>query len=263
MSADTLTEYSQETIYKCRLVAHDYLFFSTMGFRDTKMTNYIGNYALMYAINRKTSDIQRNASGTVPFYKEDLPRIKIYSTPAFTTAESKVPITENNVINWGNQPQFYVTFNSVNTITQLTETNRVNLPQIGRKAKFPPLNSFEFFTIGGTPSGVVRLGKKQVACRIFSVPLKVKEISSNIFHPSHPINLEDLTSLVPTDIKNAELIKQTPPLIVNAYLKAEHYVCSDSSNTYNILKPDSKKYQIVTLLFQILLLVLSRQVFYH
>ena len=247
MSAGNSIEDLRKTIYRCRLVAHDYLFFSTIGFRDTRMTNYIGNYALMYAINRKTSDIQRNASGTVPFYKEDIPKMTIYSTPAFATSESEVPLAQSNTIRWENQPQVYITFNSVNTITQLTETNRVNLPQIGRKAKCPPLNSFEFFAMGGNPSGVVRLGKKQVPCRIFAVPLNVKEVSSSVFHPSHPINLEDLTGLIPTDIKSAELIKQTPPLILNAYLKAEHYVCTDGMKTYNVVKPDASKYRSVAL----------------
>lgn len=246
MSAGISIEDQHQSIYKCRLVAHDYLFFSTTGFRDTTMKNYIGNYALMYAINRKTSDIQRNASGTVPFYKEDLPKMKIYATPAFGTSDSKVPLA-HNIIKWQNQPQTYITFNSVNTITQLTETSRVNLPQIGRKAKCQPLNSFDFFAIGGNPAGVVRLGKKQVPCRIYANPLSVKEVASNIFHPSHPINLEDLTEWTPKDIKSAELIRQTPPLLVNAYLKAEHYVCSDSVKTYYVVKPDACKYQSVLL----------------
>ena len=133
MSTSNSIEDLQKTVYRCRLFAHDYLFFSTIGFRDTRMTNYIGNYALMYAINRKTNDIQRNASGTVPFYKEDMPKMTIYATPAFTTSDSEVPLAQSNTISWENQPQVYITFNSVNTITQLTETNRLNLPQIGEK----------------------------------------------------------------------------------------------------------------------------------
>jgi len=201
----------------------------------------------MYAINRKISDIQRNASGTVPFYKEDIPKMSIYATPAFVASESKVPLAPCNIIQWENQPHAYVTFNSVNTITQLTETVRVNLPQIGRKAKCPPLNSFNFFAIGGNPGGVVRLGKKQVPCRIYAVPLNVDKVSSSIFHPSHPINLEDLTGWASEDIKSAELIMQTPPLLVNARLKAEHYVCSDNVNTYRIAKPDASKYRSVLL----------------
>ena len=247
MSTDISTGSVPQLIYKCRLVAHDYLFFSTIGFRDTTMTNYLGNYALMYAINRKINAVQRNASGTVPFYKEDLPKMAIYATPASFASESKVPIAPDRIIQWENQPQAYVTFNSVNTITQLTETERANLPQIGRKAKHPPLNSFDFFAIGGNPRGIIRLGKKQVPCRIYSVPLGVNKVSSSIFQSSHPINLEDLTGWTPEDIKSAELIRQTPPLLVNARLKAQHYICSDGIKTYHIAKPDASRYRSVLL----------------
>lgn len=236
----------KKEIYKCRLIAHDYLFFSTFGFRDTNMTNYIGNYALMYAINRTIQEIQRNASGTIPHYMEDTLKMRIYTTPAYldSSPNNTIPLSDNSSIKWETQPQIYVTFNSINTITQLTENSRINLPQIGRKSKFSPLNSFTFFAIGGKPTGIVRLGKKQVSCRIFSKPLQIKESNSNTFHPSHPVNIEDIKKLQPTDLKNAELIKQTPPLIVNAYLKAEHYVCFDETGTYNILKPDIEKYQM-------------------
>ena len=146
-SADTL----QESIYKCRLVAHDYLFFSTMGFRDTRMTNYIGNYALMYAINRRTSDIQRNASGTSPFYEKDMPKMKIYATPASIASESKVPIAKNNLIRWENQPQVYVTFNSINTITQLTETIVGSIShRLEEKLNFRRLTVLNFMRLGET-----------------------------------------------------------------------------------------------------------------
>jgi CRISPR type I-D-associated protein Csc1 len=236
---------TQELIYKCRLVAHDYLFFSTKGFRDTTMTNYIGNYALMYAINRNIREVQRNASGTVPFYEEDMPKMSIYATPASISSEHRIPTNLNEAIPWENQPQIYITFNSVNTITQLTETERANLPQIGRKAKHPPLNSFDFFAVGGNPSGLIRLGKKQVPCRIYAFPLAVDEISSSVFQSSHPINLQDLTDWTYGDIKNAELIRQTPPLLVNARLKAQHYVCSDGVKKYKIIKPDAGKYRNV------------------
>lgn len=218
-----------------------------MGFRDTVMTNCIGNYALMYAINRYTAEVQRIASGTKPHYEEDMPRMPIYATPALLAAESNIPIQLDRMIRWENQPQVYLTFNSVNTSTQLTETARANLPQIGRKAKYPPLNIFEFFALGGNPDGIVRLGKKQVPCRIYTYPLKIGGRSSAVFQPSHPVNLDDLKSWTPEDIKNAELVRQTPPLLVNARLKAEHYVCSDGKRTYNVARPDSDKYRRVSL----------------
>jgi len=241
LSAGTI----QAFIFRCRLVAHDYLFFSTRGFRDTTMTNYVGNYALMYAINRHIGKVQRNASGTVPFYNEDMPEMAIYATPASAAFESKMPIAPDKVIPWENQPQVYLTFNSVNTVTQLTETQRANLPQIGRKAKHPPLNNFDFFTIGGKPGGIIRLGKKQIPCRVYAFPLNVEKVSSSIFQPSHPINLADLKGWLPEEIKTAELIRQTPPLLVNARLKAQHYVCSDGTKTYYIAKPNAAKYRSV------------------
>jgi len=233
---------NQPFVYKCQLVAHDYLFFSSRGFRDTIISDYIENYALMYAINRNVPQIQRNASGTVPFYNQDMEKIKTYTTPAFALTKSKVPIAKKDLIDWENQPPAYMTFNSVNTITQSTENSRLNLPQIGRKSKFPPLNSFQFFAIGANPSGLIRLGKKQVPCRVFAEPLCVKEFSSKTFQPSHPINIADLKELHPSVIKSGQLIKQNTALLVNAHLEADHYVCTDSTNTYNVLKPDTRKY---------------------
>ena len=237
----------QSFVYKCQLVAHDYLFFSSKGFRDTSVSNYIENYALMYAINRNIPQIQRNASGTKPFYSEDMHEVKIYATPATITTKSKVPITKNNSIIWPNQPPIYITFNSINSITQSTENSRLNLPQIGRKAKFPPLNSFEFFTIGNNPSGLIRLGKKQVPCRIFADRLHVKEQASKIFQPSHPINIADLKEMQPSKIKKGQLIKQNTALLVNATIDADHFVCTDAANnTYKVLKPNGNKYTKVS-----------------
>ena len=236
---------NKQSVYKCRLVTHDYLFFTTLGFRDTTMTNYIGNYALIYALNRHIQAIQRNASGTKPYYQQDLSKISIYATPASLSSDSEIPLASDKVFSWQNQPQIYVTFNSVNTLTQLTDTGRANLPQIGRKAKYPPLDSFDFFTIGGNPQGIIRLGKKQVPCRIFATPLDVEGPLKGSFKPSHPVNPADLTSLSPEDIENAELIRQTPPLLVNARLRAAYYVCSDGKTKYYIARPDPNKYPTV------------------
>jgi CRISPR type I-D-associated protein Csc1 len=235
----------QSSVYKCQLVAHDYLFFSSKGFRDTTVSNYIENYALMYAINRTIPQIQRNASGTKPFYNDDMRKIKIYVTPAVMTKKLSVPVSRDNFIVWANQPQTYMTFNSVNSISQSTENSRLNLPQIGRKAKFPPFNSFEFFAIGGNPSGLIRLGKKQVLCRIFAEPLAVTEVSSKVFQPNHPINIADLKELQASKIKSGHLIKQNTALLVNASIEADHFVCTDDTNIYKVLKPDVNKYSKV------------------
>jgi len=247
LSSQEKGEVGNPSIYRCRLIAHDYLFFTTLGFRDTRMSGYIGNYALMYAVNRHIQPVQRNASGTVPSYSEDLPKMAIYATPASVSTESGVPIAEEKMLLWENRPQSYTTFNSVNTLTQLTETGRANLPQIGRKAKHAPLNNFGFFAIGGNPKGIIRLGKKQVSCRIFSSRLTIEREAVGFVRPSHAVNVLDLANVGPEDIKSAELIRQTPPLLINANLRTRYYVCFEGQKTYYVAKPDRDKYQSVSL----------------
>jgi CRISPR type I-D-associated protein Csc1 len=211
------------------------------------MRNYIGNYALMYAMNRHVQVIQRNAAGTAPFYNQDMSKISIYATPAHISSQTRVPLASHEIA-WENRHQTYITFNSVNTITQLTETGRANLPQIGRKARYPPLNNFEFFAIGGNPAGVIRLGKKQVPCRIHVTPLVVERTLTDMFQPSHPVNITDLGDMTAKDIESGELIRQTPPLLVNARLRCQHYICSDGHNKkFLIARPDPERYQDVLL----------------
>jgi CRISPR type I-D-associated protein Csc1 len=237
-----MAEMQRDTdIYHCTIVPHDYLFFTTLGIRDTTMTNYIGNYALNYAINRHVSAIHRNVSGTVPHYGSDMMAVSMYATPAFISDSRHVPFA-HSVIAWENQPKVAFSFNSVATVTQLTDKANVSLPQIGRKYKQPPLNHFEFFSIGGKPEGLVRLGKKQVPCRIYSRRLTLNETSDSLYAPSHPINVNDLKTFDITSIKSGELIKQTPPLLVNALLRGRHYRCFYGKKEYLIAMPDAEKY---------------------
>lgn len=210
------------------------------------MTNYIGNYAISYAINRHIRSIQRNSAGTIPFYEMDMSTISIYATPAFLSNNKEIDLFMNKVP-WESRPPMLFSFNSINTVTQLTEEARSNLPQIGRKTKQPPLNHFEFFAIGDIRGGIIRLGKKQVACRVYASPLVLENIMDGTFAPSHPININDLESFDVRSIENAELIKQTPPLLINARLKAPHYVCSDGKQKFFIAKPDQNKYPNVPL----------------
>jgi CRISPR type I-D-associated protein Csc1 len=237
-------------IYKCTLVAHDYLFFTTKGFRETSPSTYIGNYALMYAINRHIQTIQRNASGNKPFYEEDMGKVTLYATPATPATPSKTNIVRlgAETIRWTNQALIYFTYNSINTLSQTTEVPRENLPQIGKKAKHPPLNSFEFFVIGGEPSGIVRLGKKQVPCRIYSKRLSLESIGEGVFKPSHPVNPLDLESFKAANIQSGEIVLQTPPLLVNSAIRGKHYICRNGYTEYFIAKPDARKYASVNLL---------------
>lgn len=238
----------QRGIYRCVLVTHDYLFFTTMGVRDTSPSQLIGNYALIYAINRLVQ-IHRTASTTKPHYEEDLRKVRIYCTPASQSrfpAEARPKIC-SITLHRSNGPPIYFTYNSVNTLTQLVEEGRGNLPTYGKKGKFPPLNSYVFFAIGGQPSGVVRLGKKQVPCRIYTEKLIVKGEIDGEFVPSHPVNPLDLEGGIKS-IVSGELVMAGYPILINARLRGKHYICVDSyENRYMIAKPDPAKYSAVAL----------------
>lgn len=241
------------SFYRCELVAHDYLFFTAFGTRDTSMNDYIGNYALMYAINTQINCVHRNASGTKPFYTDDLKHFTLYATPAKPLPTSVISPSSGN--KWNRWERVSHTFNSVNTLTQTTEQGgkanlsrvgaKVNLPQVGAKEKFAPLNAFEFFVIGGSPPCVIRLGKKHASCRVFAYPLTLEKVSSGVFEACHPVNPMDAPGnfkLVYGDYK-----LQFPPLILNARLEGEHYVLKDGEKTYRVLKPSSKVYENVEL----------------
>src|SRR5215469_13509793 len=156
-------------ISECVLLLHDYTFFTGKGIRSTIMSDYIGNYALIYALNRQRSNINeagthRNASAQVPFYEVDLKSFYIYATPAMLRTlprwlkyNATVP---KYIHSAGIYPKVSLTFNSLSTITNLTEIEKINIPQIGRQEKFPPMTSFGFYAIGSDPHGIIRLGKK-------------------------------------------------------------------------------------------------------
>ncbi len=231
-------------IYECKLVAHDYLFFTTKGFKDTSMTNFLGNYALMYAVNRTVARLHRNVAGSIPFYEEDRKRFPIYCTPA-VPSNSLIQLCGTD-LSWPWHEQVFITFNSINTILNTTIEVHTNLPQLGRKGRLPPLNSFRFFAIGGDPAGLVRIGKKFVQARIHSVKLGLeREVTKpESFAPSHPVNPADLESI---ELEEGVLVRQFPPLIAEARIRAPHYICRSPSQTFKIAKPDVIKYASVRL----------------
>lgn len=235
------------SFYRCVLVAHDYLFFTSTGTRHTSMTNFIGNYALMYAINTQVNRTHRNASGTKPFYTEDLKRFSLYATPAKPLVVSEVPLLFS-VLKWNRWERVSHTFNSVYTLVQTTDsTRKPNLPQIGSKEKFAPLDTFEFFVIGGAPPTLVRLGKKHAACRIHAYPLTLVKKSDDEFFVDHPVNPMDVSGFE-QKIVRGDYQLQFPPLVLNAKLRAEHYMLKDDNGkTYHVLKPSGEVYQSVNL----------------
>ena len=87
--------------YLTIIVTHDFLSYATRDYNSQVFTeDYIGNYALIYALNGHINTIQRIHSGTKPFYLEDMKKIEIYSTPALILSKFK-ELNENinNLVN--------------------------------------------------------------------------------------------------------------------------------------------------------------------
>lgn len=229
-------------IYLCRIVTHDFFFFTRLGFGDTKTPEYIGNYALMYSLNRLIPLVQRNASGTKPYYTEDIPKFKIYATPATPAEQDRVFRIDGSSFNWRSAGKVMITYNSVNTVSNTTSyaktdpRAKMNFPLLGRKERDPPLTCYQFYAIGGEPQQLVRLGKKMTAVRITSEPLFIQRHNDGGFEPSHPINPSDVSA----EIIEGTLFPQFPPLILGAKMKGEHYICLDSHNKKHIVAMPKK-----------------------
>jgi CRISPR type I-D-associated protein Csc1 len=228
-------------VYLCRLVTHDYFFLTRQGFTQTFTSEYIGNYGLMYALNRTVSSIQRCIiNDTKPFYDEDLAKFNIYVTPAKPLLEDKFPWIDGQFINWQSQPKIMLTYNSINTFSNTTAyakddpRAKLNFPLVGKKEKTPPLTSYIFYAIGKRPESLIRLGKKMSPVRIIIEQLIVKKYANEFFKPSHPVNISDTSSKIVEGV----LYHQFPPLFLDAKLKGEYYLCQDQhGHTHSIALP--------------------------
>jgi CRISPR type I-D-associated protein Csc1 len=237
-------------IYECILILHDYTFFTARGVWSTTMSEYIGNYAMMYAINREPAAIHRNASGVVPFYDKDAELLSIYATPAELVSSPppwlfKYLDAPEYVHSAGIYPKVSLTFNSIFTITNRTEGVDVNIPQFGKKEKFLPMTCFRFFAIGGEPLGIVRVGKKSASARIYS-----KLVKSNVtqksgdFEPNHPLSLKDHENI---GIKSGKIVNQFPPLLIHSVINGEYYEFKSESGkeTIRVAVPSKNRFKNV------------------
>ena len=234
------------SIYETILTSHDFLHFTTKGFYETTMTEIIGNYPIMYAINRSVQKVQRNASGTKPLYNEDVVEFLIYATPGELLRFHKAKFGSHEPVGWAARDNVYLTYNAISTATQTVGTERLNFPMVGRKAKQPPLNAFRFYSIGGEPAGIVRVGKKQVPARLETRRLNVVAIDGGEFRPDHPINPADYDNV---ELRAGVLVRQPTPVIINARMVGDHYVCHapPSPEPIRIAKPSQAKFRSVML----------------
>lgn len=235
------------------IVPHDFLFFCTRDYNaEGIMEQTIGNYALMYALNSNISEIQRLASGTKPFYSEDQKKMLIYATPASPLFHLRVPSDllssiMNSAYQAGNkyeeQEKVRFTYNAVGeSIAFGMKPATYNIPNLGNYEKLTPLNIFYTFIFGEKGPSVIRLGKKQVPCRLHYYEIeKMTEISGE-YSPNHPININDL-ELQSNDIVSGELVYVKPtPLIVNARLKGKFLKCTVNKADFYVMLPNRSIY---------------------
>jgi CRISPR type I-D-associated protein Csc1 len=224
-------------IYFCHIIPHDFFFLTRIGFVDTKMPDYIGNYGLMYALNRLIPSTQRIVSWTKPHYAEDTPVFKIYATPAEISKQNKVYRADGSSFNWRSSGRVMITYNSINTLSNTSSYDRsdprakMNFPMVGRKEKDQPLTCYQFYAIGEKPQQLIRLGKKMTATRVVSELLIIQKSANGNFEPTHPVNPSDTSAKV----LEGTLYPQFPPLLLNVKMTGEYCLCLDSHGNKHII----------------------------
>jgi len=220
-------------LFRAVLTAHDYLFFihSEYGVPLRSLTSeYIHNYALMYALNTLELTTQRIVSTTIPHYiKEDKPNLEelakfsVYATPA--SRSDKAPIIgfsqesmKKASIPFPEAP-VQITWNAIRegqvSTTELAK--KLVYPKFGTYTKQPPLSTFQFYTIGMGPS-IIRIGKKDAIARIDYEELEVFRTIriSELTDPlliHHPVNPLDLPSGVNPRFTKMYLMKPSRLLL--------------------------------------------------
>lgn len=246
-------------IYRVVISAHDFLFYVSREYGGKSyFSPYISNVALMYALNRSLSPVQRVVSGTQPHYEEDLQRFTLYATPAASQhnlSEIRALVCGEN-IPWMWSPAVELSFNSVDspfvfsTQKEAITHRKLAMPKWGTYMKYPPLNTFEFFIIGdGIGPRVIRLGKKMApVVASYTKCEEVKEKSGE-FRPSHPVNWYDIKET--HQFHDGSVIMQPwVPLIVSARLEGHYYRCSyidefGRKREATIAKPNPERYPMV------------------
>ncbi|MGQ9720268.1 MAG: type I-D CRISPR-associated protein Cas5/Csc1 [Candidatus Jordarchaeum sp.] len=246
-------------IYRVLISAHDFLFYVTREYGGRSyFSPYLSNIALMYALNRSLSTVQRIVSGTRPNYDEDLQRFTLYATPAASQqelSEIRAAVCGEN-IPWRWNPAVEISFNAVDspfifsTQKESIIRRKFVLPKWGTYTKYPPLNTFEFFIIGGgVGPRIIRLGKKMVpVVSVYTKCENVKEKSGE-FKPDHPVNWNDIKASHMFCDGNI-VMQPWVPLIVSARLNGPYYTCSyinefGLKREVKIAKPDPKIYPMV------------------
>jgi hypothetical protein len=198
----------------------------------------------MYAINTASTQTQRNASGTKPHYLEDYKIFSTYATPA-EPIESDVTVLSGGKTEFTHStaPQG-ISYNSVDSTflismeASIFHPRKAKLahPKLGSYMKYPPLTSYQFFTIGNKGARIMRLGKKSSPVALLYQELEDIELKRGIFHPHHPVAMSDL----PEESKLLEgmiLVLPNGLVATNAKIQGEYYEGKVERETLRVSAP--------------------------
>lgn len=223
------------------MTCHDYLFYASQDYGAvTHSADIIGSYALMYAMNRQIPEVRRAVSGNKPSYEEDLPKMRVYATPAgfvndfpYYQSSSKNRWLSRQVQlggilekTWHRGSQEMITWNSTGEgLLDKMKRDNLNIPKVGSYYKHPPMTSFYFYTVGEPIPSIIRIGKKFTPARLNIIALKSEE-KSGLFQPTCPVNVADLPKK--TLIRSGSILTIPPtPVLLASKLEGEYLECSD------------------------------------
>jgi CRISPR type I-D-associated protein Csc1 len=223
------------------MTCHDYLFYASQDYGAVAHSaDLIGSYALMYAINRRIPEVRRAVSGNKPHYEDDLPKMRVYATPAgfvddfpYHGTGSKnrwlgrqIQLGGTFRKTWRRRSQEMITWNSIGEeLLDKMKQDNLNIPKVGSYFKHPPMTSFYFYTVGGPIPKVIRIGKKFAPARLNTIALKSEE-KSGVFQPTCPVNVVDIPK--ETRILGGSILMIPPaPVLVASRLEGEYLECKD------------------------------------
>ncbi len=239
------------------MTCHDFLFYASRDYGAVAQpADFIGNYALMYAMNRHIPKVRRLIDGVVPHYEEDLRMMPLYATPAaFVDDFPHDSSMGRNWIDvsmllgasrdgrWHRRDMTRITWNSVGaSLLEKMEQDNINMPKKGAYYQHPPLASFYFYVVGERLPSVFRVGKKYSPVRASFHPLEMEEKSGR-FSPTCPVTVDDLPA--ETRILRGSLLTVPPtPVLTLSELDGAYIEGKDSNGlVHRFPVPDREKYE--------------------
>lgn len=180
-------------LFACRLLNHDYLWFSGTEFSKRSETlPILHNYALTYSLG----DYSHWQGPSVPQYEQDLALIPLYATPADGPLATRTQFT----------------YNAMDDLTLRTDAGPrgINTPDLGYRTYLDPVFAagdrrrpagflaYLFTFDGRVPKGVTRLGKKGTSWRVYWSELRDASAvwTEDSVRPQHPVNPLDVSGQI-------------------------------------------------------------------